>query len=304
VYVNGTDVRFLNEDLRGDTSAISFLAAGRLCYPSGDEKYPQEIEVMPASAARIARADHPLDPAGFAHAVEKDYVLTGKTIEELGEKMGVPLETFKATVKRYNELARSGRDLDFGKHPDRLTTLEKPLYYACKMEPRLMVVLSGLKINTRLQVLDTEGQPIPGLYAAGNTSGSFFGGNLYSTTTRVLPTAGPGRSAGWRGRLRQQKPPEDRLCLIEKAVLICRKSNCRSLHLTCGRSPAGTSGLPLSLVSERRFGFKNNGCCLPRFGIRHADIHRSTTVKPFWVCSTINASEIRRGYAYHSERSL
>ncbi len=46
-----------------------------------------------------------------------------------------------------------------------------------------MVVLSGLKVNTKLQVLDTERQAIPGLYAAGNTSGSFFGGSVYSTTT-------------------------------------------------------------------------------------------------------------------------
>jgi len=185
LYVNRNGERFMNEDLPWGYECNQLLRQpGGYAYSIWDEKYPQEIEVMHSQCCKnMGPPTHLWDPAGFAHAVEKGYVLTGKTIEELGEKMGVPLETFKATVKRYNELARSGRDLDFGKHPDRLTTLEKPLYYACKMEPRLMVVLSGLKINTRLQVLDTEGQPIPGLYAAGNTSGSFFGGNLYSTTT-------------------------------------------------------------------------------------------------------------------------
>ena len=53
------------------------------------------------------------------------------------------------------------------------------------MEVRRMVVLSGLKINTKLQVLDTERNVIPGLYAAGNVSGSFFG-NGYPTTVPGL----------------------------------------------------------------------------------------------------------------------
>jgi fumarate reductase flavoprotein subunit len=50
------------------------------------------------------------------------------------------------------------------------------------MEVRYMVILGGLRINTRLEVLDTDRRPIPGLYAAGNVSGSFFGQNVYATT--------------------------------------------------------------------------------------------------------------------------
>jgi fumarate reductase flavoprotein subunit len=99
--------------------------------------------------------------------------------------MEVPVATFKATVARYNELAQNGKDLDFGKYPDRLTTIEKPLFYACKMTAIYLVILGGLKINTNLQVLDTEGNAIPGLYAAGNVSGSFFG-NMYPTTVPGL----------------------------------------------------------------------------------------------------------------------
>ena len=59
-------------------------------------------------------------------------------------------------MARYNELARKKKDLDFGKHPDRLTTLEKPTFYASKMQVRYMVILGGLKINDKLQVLDTQ----------------------------------------------------------------------------------------------------------------------------------------------------
>jgi fumarate reductase flavoprotein subunit len=121
------------------------------------------------------------DPKQLDEALENGNVLVADTIEELAQKMGVHARTFKATVARYNKLARNGEDADFGKHPDRLTTIEKPPFYACQMEARYMVILSGLKVNTKLQVLDTERNVIPGLYAAGNVSGSFFG-NQYPTT--------------------------------------------------------------------------------------------------------------------------
>jgi fumarate reductase flavoprotein subunit len=99
--------------------------------------------------------------------------------------LGVSAEAFKGTAARYSQLARNGKDLDFGKYPDRLTTLEQPPFYACKMEVRYMVILGGLRINAEMQVLDNDGSVIPGLYAAGNVSGSFFG-NHYPTTVPGL----------------------------------------------------------------------------------------------------------------------
>ncbi|MBP1707875.1 MAG: fumarate reductase flavoprotein subunit FccA, partial [Chloroflexi bacterium] len=113
-------------------------------------------------------------PEQFESEIKQGHVLVAGSLEELAQKMEIPVDTFKATVARYNELARLGKDLDYGKHPDRLTTLEKPPFYTCKMDARYLVILAGLQINTRMQVLDTEGKVIPGLYAAGNASGSFF----------------------------------------------------------------------------------------------------------------------------------
>ena len=106
-------------------------------------------------------------------SVEKQAV-TANTIEELAEKMGVPIETFKATVARYNELARMGKDLDFGKRPDRLTTIDKPPYYAGKGLYFFLAVIGGINVNTRLQALDKDWEVIPGLYLAGNTMGNRF----------------------------------------------------------------------------------------------------------------------------------
>jgi fumarate reductase flavoprotein subunit len=97
----------------------------------------------------------------------------------------LPKEKLEPVIARYNELARNGKDLDFGKHSDRLTTIEKPPFYTCKIKTRFLVILSGLKINSQMQVLDVEKRVIPGLYAAGNVSGSFFN-HHYPTTVPGL----------------------------------------------------------------------------------------------------------------------
>jgi len=77
-------------------------------------------------------------------------------------------------VDRYNELAMLGKDLDYGKRPDRLTIVEKPPFYAGLIIQEFLVVLGGLNTNTRLQPLDRDRKIIPGLYLAGNTIGNRF----------------------------------------------------------------------------------------------------------------------------------
>ena len=88
--------------------------------------------------------------------------------------------SLNVTITRYNELARLGKDLDFGKRPDRLSPVDKPPYYAGKGGFNLLVVLGGLNVNPKLQPLDKDWKVIPGLYAAGNTIGNFYSGD-YST---------------------------------------------------------------------------------------------------------------------------
>ena len=96
------------------------------------------------------------------------------TIEELTRKMEVPIATFKATIKRYNELAKLGKDLDFSKRGDRMTTIEKAPFYTSKGSYELLVVLGGLNVNTKFQPTDKDSEPIPGLYVAGNVVGNRF----------------------------------------------------------------------------------------------------------------------------------
>jgi len=107
--------------------------------------------------------------------VDGKFIKKANTLEELAAAMNVPVDSFKATVARYNDLAKLGKDLDYGKADFRLSALDKPPFYAAKYGASLLSTMSGLKINNKMQVIDTNFKVIPGLYAVGDNSGSFFG---------------------------------------------------------------------------------------------------------------------------------
>ena len=188
LYVNIQGERFMNEDLPWGYECNQLLRQPNgFAWSVWDGKYDEEWPQMRSQCCKnMGEPTYLWNPNQLMEAIKKGNVLTAESIESLADKMEVPTDTLRQTVARYNELARNRRDIDFGKHPERMTTIEKPLFYACKMESRYMVILSGLQVNTALQVLDTQRKAIQGLYAAGNVSGSFFGGNVYPTTTPGL----------------------------------------------------------------------------------------------------------------------
>ena len=79
-----------------------------------------------------------------------------------------------------------------------MSTLRNPPYYAINLASRLLCTLDGLRINEKMEVLDTESRPIPGLYAAGNDSGGFFANNYPELVVAVAAgrTVTFGRLAG------------------------------------------------------------------------------------------------------------
>jgi fumarate reductase flavoprotein subunit len=184
LHVNIKGERFMDEDLPWAYEGNQIVRQpGSVSWAVFDAKCEQEFPEFKEQCCKNLGAPKYFHRASTLNtAVKAGIVLKASTIEELARKMDVPVETFKATVARYTELARNGKDLDFGKHPERMTTVEIPPFFACRTGSQILVTLGGLKIDTGLQVLDTEDKPIPGLYAAGNVSGSFWG-NEYPTTT-------------------------------------------------------------------------------------------------------------------------
>jgi fumarate reductase flavoprotein subunit len=103
-------------------------------------------------------------------------ILAADSIEALAGHIGCDAAVLTATLGRYNQMCRTGRDEDFSKPADWLFPVERPPFYAINNGVRGLVTLTGLQVNTELQVLDAAGRIIPDLYAAGNASGGFFAG--------------------------------------------------------------------------------------------------------------------------------
>ena len=102
------------------------------------------------------------------------------TLDELADKLGFEgnaKETFLATCERYNELFDAQKDEDFGKEDYRLSELRTPPFYGCWYGGSLLGTLDGLLIDDKMRVLDADYNVVPGLYAAGDASGSFFDTN-------------------------------------------------------------------------------------------------------------------------------
>ena len=116
----------------------------------------------------------------FASAEEKGCFFRADTIEELADKMGftgAAKDTFLATVERYNELYDKQNDEDFGKPAYRLSAIRTAPFYGYWLGASLLTTEQGIAINEKGQALDTNNQPMEGLYITGDMSGSFFANN-------------------------------------------------------------------------------------------------------------------------------
>ncbi len=115
------------------------------------------------------------DTAAKMFDIENTEHYEADSIEELAKKIDVPADTLKATVDRYNELCNKGEDLDFMKAKRYLDPIDDGPYQAWKMYYYFYCTMGGVRCNDKLQVLDENFDPIPRLYAAGNTVGYRFG---------------------------------------------------------------------------------------------------------------------------------
>ena len=106
-------------------------------------------------------------PDGYFHKADTLAELAQKVTEHPHQKM--PLKYLEETVKRYNALADKGKDEDFEKPI--MHKIDTPPFYAAAASIRVLDSYGGLRINGKMQVLDTSGKVIPGLYAGGEASG-------------------------------------------------------------------------------------------------------------------------------------
>jgi len=180
IFVDQDAKRFVNESAAYDRIGrvvVDRLAKGEMTLPfwmiydDGEGGAAGVVPPIKATNVSMVETEKYVD-AGLWH--------TADTLEELAGKIGVPAEQLAATVKQFNEYADAGSDPDFGRGDEAydrafsggacpMVRIGKAPFHAARFGISDLGTKGGLRTDTTGQVLDTAGNPIPGLYAAGNT---------------------------------------------------------------------------------------------------------------------------------------
>ena len=124
---------------------------------------------------------HLFDEVELTHKfVDRGFAITGETYEELAQNMGLEgdaVQNFVDTMNTWNASVAAGEDAEFGRNNGMDDDLSTAPFYAIKIAPGIHHTMGGIKINPNTQVIDTDGNVIPGLFAAGETTGGIHGGN-------------------------------------------------------------------------------------------------------------------------------
>jgi fumarate reductase flavoprotein subunit len=185
LHVNKRGLRYQNEDVSCQACCL-----GKMMQPDGigwtllDSDFLKHVpKTIPIGGGFFW--DHPgrnmgeewtpdEDMAALEDNIKAGLAFKANTLDELAAKMKVPADVLKKTLARYNELVKKGVDEDFGKRKELLFPIVKPPFYAGLIKSALLATTSGLRVNTKLEVLDEHDEPLGGLYAVGNVQGDMF----------------------------------------------------------------------------------------------------------------------------------
>jgi urocanate reductase len=132
----------------------------------------------------------------LAKEIGSGKVVKNDTVRGLAEALGVNADNLEKTINGWNAaITATGKDAQWGKVFG-LELIDKDPYYATEVVEYNLGTIGGLRINQKSQVLDLEGNPIPHLYAGGQTAGGFMGPYYPGTGSGVMSTVYFGRIAG------------------------------------------------------------------------------------------------------------
>ncbi|MHB1419001.1 MAG: FAD-binding protein [Bacillota bacterium] len=130
----------------------------------------------------------------LSEEIRQGIIKTGNNPCELAAKIGVDEGVLEDTIYTYNENAEQGTDPEYNRAKF-LAPLNTPPFYAMEYKPSFFLTAGGLKIDLNSRVINVSGKPIPGLYAAGETTGGFIGKH-YASGYCLLNAFVTGRTAG------------------------------------------------------------------------------------------------------------
>ncbi len=164
IFVNAEGERFVREDGRRDVISGAVLAqTGAKVWEVFDEHEVERLDGRSTGGKLVP------------DMVKDGNLIMGETIEELAEKLGMPAESLKKTIDEYNAAVEKDED-SFGRQVFG-EKLDKAPFYAYDAAAMVHHTMGGIHINPQTQVIDTNGNVIPGLFAAGEVTGGIHGGN-------------------------------------------------------------------------------------------------------------------------------
>lgn len=109
--------------------------------------------------------------AGVVDDFMSSKVVQADSLEALAEATGMHADVLARTVEKFNRYAEQGDDEEFGRAADTMRALGAGPYYAFPLVARILNTQGGPRRNANAEVLDTDGNPIPHLYSAGELGG-------------------------------------------------------------------------------------------------------------------------------------
>ena len=181
--VEANTAALITEGLRGDGAVLINAEGKRFIDEVGTRDVVSAAEIAQTGSYSWLVVDQAMVDASsvIQGYIKKGYTVTGQTYEELAKAMGVDEAAFAETMKTWNGYVEAKNDPDFGRtsFADKLDTAP---YYAIKVTAGVHHTMGGLKINTNTEVLNENGEIIPGLFAAGEVTGGVHGANRLGGT--------------------------------------------------------------------------------------------------------------------------
>ena len=181
--VEANTAALITEGLRGDGAILVNANGERFIDEVGTRDVVSAAEIaQPGSYSWLIVDQAMVDASSVIQGyIKKGYTFEGKTYEELAEQIGVDGAALAETMNTWNGYVEAKNDPDFGRtsFADKLDTAP---YYAIKVTAGVHHTMGGLKINTNTEVLNENGEIIPGLFAAGEVTGGVHGANRLGGT--------------------------------------------------------------------------------------------------------------------------
>ncbi len=178
VHVEGNDAVLITEGLRGD-GAILVNQEGKRFFDevsTRDKVSAAEFEQTGGYAWLIIDSRMYENSNVIKGYVNKGYAVSGDTYVALADAIGAPAEALVETMTAWNACVEAKEDKEFNR-VSFAEPLDQAPFYAIKVQPGVHHTMGGIKINDNAEVISTEGNVIPGLFAAGEVTGGVHGAN-------------------------------------------------------------------------------------------------------------------------------